>query len=198
MSDEPVVETTKRHADEFVARRDDLRKRNNRVVREPIGRLDKSVGKVHKGTSKKFTPTRMRNGINKYFDQCERRDVMPTIKGLTLFLKLSPGMFYTYTSYPEFREIMECARILISDWVERDIYNTPGQASGKIAYAKNLLQWSEKIETKTEHQEKGVMSVENAQHLIASLAPQLAEVLKNQHTVQQIADTTDAELVEDK
>jgi hypothetical protein len=193
--------TTEVPLDEYIERRKVLVENQNRVVRTPIGRLSKNLGKVHKGKAKKYTPKRMINAINKFFQQCEDRDVLPTIKALTLFLNLSPGMFYTYKQYPDFEEIMDAAYIMISDWIERDIYNTPGQAASKISYAKNLLGWADKLETKNETEIKTVMSTDSALHLIQSLAPQLLEQLDDKRTVDAMGgtdDSVDAEIVEDK
>jgi len=172
---------------------------SNRVVRTPIGRLDVEMGRK-KPRIKKYTPKKMLNAINRYLTRCEDRDELPTIKALTLYLKLSPSMFYTYRTYPEYQEIMESAYVLISDWVERDIYNTSGPAAGKIKYAMNILGWAEKIDQKTEIEHKTVMGVEQARVLIEAMAPQLLEMLGNDRIVAQIGteSVTDAEIIEPK
>ena len=184
--------------DAFLDRRRELRERGNSVVRVPIGRLDKEIGKVHKGKSKRYTVKKMLNAINRYFEQCETRDVIPTIKGLTMFLKLSPGMFYTYKEYPEFSDLMEAAWIMISDWIERDIYNTPGQASGKIKFAMNVLGWADKLETTNETKPKTVMNTASAAILIQELAPDLLELLDSARAVDSMGGVEDAEFIEEK
>lgn len=67
--------------------------KNNELVRQPIARMDGSVlpGKKKKATcgrKKKYTPTKMKNAINGYFDWCEENDRIPSIKGLMIHLKM--------------------------------------------------------------------------------------------------------------
>jgi hypothetical protein len=150
----------------------------NFLVKTPIQRLDSKCGAKTNGRPRKYTPTRMRNGINKYFQWCEENDRVPSIKGMMLFLKMYKDQFYTYLDYPEFRNIMETARQVILEWCENDIYRTPGPAAGKIAYMKNVHDWSEKIDQTQTMTVTRVLSVEEAQAKIASLAPLLLEQMK--------------------
>lgn len=172
--------------------------RGNERVKRPIGRIDRDIipTKASGGKPRKFTPLRMVNGINRYFKRCEKNDDVPSIKGMMLFLKLYPKTFYKYLEREEFQEIMEWSRMMIKNWAEIDVYNTPGQAAGKIAYMKNIHDWTDRLQTKNETEVKQVMSVAQAQATIEGLAPLLLEVLKSQQTVNQIGKCEDAEIVE--
>ena len=160
--------------------------KKNYVVRTEIQRLSKKTS--HSGRKKKFTRTTMRNGINRYFQWCEEKDRVPSIKGLMLQLKMSRDQFYTYAEYPEFTEMMDATRQIILEWCENDIYRTPGPAAGKIAYMKNVHDWTEKIDQTQSITTRKVLSVEDARGKIASLAPLLLEVLQGQ-TLAQIGHT---------
>lgn len=151
-----------------------------------ISRLDKSITKKPRGGKKRYTPTVMRNRINQYFQWCEETRRVPSIKGLTLHLKMVRDQFYQYLTYPEFSNMMEQARLCISEWVENDIYHTPGQAAGKIAYAKNIQGWTDRLETNNTTEVKHI-SVDEARARIEMLAPQLLELLRSEMVVNQIA-----------
>ena len=130
----------------------------------------------------------MRNGINKYFAWCEENDRVPSIKGMMIHLKMYRDQFYQYSEYPEFKQIMESAKQVIIEWCENDIYRTPGPAAGKIAYMKNVHDWSEKIDQNMNQTVTKVMSLEDAKARIAALAPLLLEQLKGT-TLAQIGNT---------
>ena len=168
--------------------------RKNYVVRTTIQRLDSSCGSLRTGRPKKYTPTRMRNGINKYFQWCEDNDRVPSIKGLMIYLKMYKDQFYQYLEYPEFTQIMESARQVMLEWCENDIYRTPGPAAGKIAYMKNVHDWTEKIDQTQNITTKRVLSIDDAKARIASLAPILLEVLQGT-TLAQIGHTAQVESV---
>lgn len=177
----------------YDARREELS--SNRVVQRPIPRIDSSVVKRKTGRKKKYTPTRIKNEINKYFKFCEDKDEVPSIKGMMIHLKMYYETFYTYLRYPEFKDIMEHARMIISNWAENDVYQTRGMAAGKIAYMKNIHGWSEKLESNniTEHR---VVSVEEAKMKLEQLAPKLLELMQETNVSEQIV-TVEAEKVDD-
>lgn len=164
---------------------------SNRVVKKPLPRLDRDLVSK-RGRKKKFTPTTMRNKINKYFKWCEDEDEIPSIKGLTIFLKIYKDQFYKYLKYPEFTDMLEHARLIISNWAEEDVYNTKGMAAGKIAYMKNVHAWSEKIESKSEINQT-VLTVDAAKAKIEMLAPQLLELLESAKVVEQVGETAEVE-----
>jgi hypothetical protein len=149
-----------------------LLKKANQIVTRPITRLYKP------GRPRKFTPTKLRNRINDYFCDCEKRDKVPNLKGMMLYLKLNPQSAYSYAKYTEFEDIFQQARLVISEWLESDIYTTKGQgaATGKIAYMQNLQGWSNKTEVETSQRE---MTVEEARAKIEAAAPAILEMLKN-------------------
>lgn len=167
---------------------------DNTLVTRPIPRLDEGIVRDTKksttGRKKKYTPTKIKNKINDYFAYCEKEDDLPSIKGLMIHLNMYKDQFYQYLKYPEFTDIMEHARLIIGNWVETDIYNTKGMAAGKIAYAKNLLDWSDKLETNN-HTTQQVITVDQARAKIESLAPKLLEVLKSNTTLLQLAHRDD-------
>lgn len=162
---------------------------NNQTVKRAIPRLDKDIVKDIKksagGRKRKYTPIKMRNQINSYFENCEATDEVPSIKGLMIHLKMYKDTFYTYLDYPEFRDMLEHTRLIISNWIDSDIYHTKGLAAGKIAYAKNLHGWSDKIES-TNNTTQTIISVDQAKAKIEMLAPKLLELLKNNTVLSQI------------
>jgi hypothetical protein len=161
--------------------------KHNEVVNTPIARMDKSILKAYKakqGRKRKFTPTKMKNAINGYFDYCETEDRVPSIKGLMIHLNMYRDQFYQYLAYPEFKDIMEHARIIISEWCENDVYKTKGQASAKIAYMKNIHNWTERIETDQVITE--VLTPDSAKAKIEMLAPKLLEILKTSNLLNQL------------
>lgn len=177
----------------------DAQLKKNYVVKTEIARLD--TGKTRRtGKPKRHTVKTMTNAINKYFNWCMAKDRVPSINGMMIHMKMRRDQFYEYVNYPEFMGTMEQARMIISEWVANDIYRTPGQCAGKIAYAKNLLGWADKIDTTntSEVTTKVVLSVEDARAKIASLAhlidPKLLEAVAGKYVVNQIAHS-EAELV---
>lgn len=143
-----------------------------------IGRLQKT------GRKRTFTPTRMRNEINKYLSWCEENMRVPSIKGLMIHLKMHKSQFYTYCEYPEFTDLMEQARLVISEWCENDVYHTHGAASGKIAYMKNIHGWTEKIEQETTR----ILTVDEAKAKLEMLLPKIMEKIKQQSIEQKLPE----------
>jgi hypothetical protein len=172
----------------------------NFTVTRTIPRLDKDIIKdlsprLKSGRKKRYSPTKMKNEINKYFGWCEEKDEIPSIKGMMIYLKMYKDQFYAYKEYPEFSEMMEHARLIISNWVESDIYRTKGLAAGKIAYAKNLHGWADKID-QTSTVTQRITNVDEARAKIEMLAPKLLELLKDNALINQLAipETIEAEI----
>jgi hypothetical protein len=167
---------------------------NNKTVKKAIPRLDSGITKEIKkglgGRKKRYTPTKMKNEINKYFEYCETEDCIPSIKGMMIHLKMYRDQFYTYCTYPEFRDMMEQARLHIANWIEEDIYTTPGMAAGKIKYAQNVLDWADKSET-VNTTTQTVITVDQARAKIEMLAPKLLELLKSNTVVNQLTERPD-------
>lgn len=173
-------------------------KEQNLVMTAPIARLDSGVLKTPKLTrGKKFSPQRLRNQINKYFEHCEATDTLPSMKGMVIFLKFSHVSFYNYMKHPDYSDILETARMHIVEWAERDVWASKGMAAGKIAYMKNVHGWAEKIDQSSTVM-KVEMSAEQARAKIEALAPRLLEVLRNNHTLNQLAVADDAIFIEEK
>jgi hypothetical protein len=170
----------------------------NRVVKAPIGRVEKLQSKGQ-GRPRKYSPTQVLRRTNNYFKWCEKNDRVPSIKGLMMHLKLDRMMWYRYMDEPDFMPIMEGARMVMEEWVANDIYQTPGQAAGKIAYAKNLHGWAEKVDTTSVNENRNitVLSVEDAKTKIASLAhlidPALLEALSGNYVKKQLVHTVEVE-----
>lgn len=164
-------------------------KEQNQAVTSPIGRVGNETLKAtslrNKGR-RKFTPAKLRNAINRYFDWCEETDNIPSIKGLVLNLNVTRDFFYRNLRDEKYSEILEQARLIIAEWAERDVYNTKGTAAGKIAYMKNVHAWAEKLESQN-YTEQRVITVEEARAKIQMLAPKLLEVLRNSNVMNQIA-----------
>lgn len=163
----------------------------NEIVKRPLARLDDDIiprkTKAAQGRKKKYTPTKLRNAINNYFEWVEQTDEVPSIKGLIIHLKLYKDAFYRYANeYPEFKDIIEHARMIISEWAERDVYNTKGMAAGKIQYMKNVHGWSDKLETNNTTTQVTI-TPEMARAKLEMLAPRLLELLGSQTVVNQIA-----------
>lgn len=176
-------------------------KNSNKLVTQPIARMDGSILKTGKrksgaGRKKLYTPTRLKNSINSYFDWCEENDRVPSIKGLIIHLKMYRDTFYKYKEYPEFSDIIEHARLIISEWCESDVYRTPGAAAAKIAYMKNIHDWTEKMDSNTTVTK--ITTVDEARARIEMLAPKLLEVLKNNgEVVNQLLPPAKQEVVVD-
>jgi hypothetical protein len=151
--------------------------KKNFVIKTPMGRVTK---KRATGRSPVKTPRQMLNGMNSYFTWCEKNDRVPSIKGMMLHMKMAREYFYRYSQYDDYKELMEQARLVMEEWVENDIYRTPGQAAGKIAYAKNIHGWAERLESNITQQT--TISVEDATAKIASLVH-----LINPELLQQVA-----------
>lgn len=171
--------------------------KGNFIVKTQMARIQKP--KVKHGRSKAKTPRQMLNGINSYFGWCEENDRVPSIKGMMLHIKMMRDTFYRYMQDPEYVDIMEQAKLVITEWVENDIYATPGQAAGKIAYAKNIHGWADKIDTTSvnENRNTTILTVEDAKAKIASLAhlinPELLEAVAGRYVQAQIGH---AEVIE--
>lgn len=176
---------------DFTQRKKDLE--NNHVVKRPIERLDKAAIRKNGGRPRKMTPRRMLAGINKYFDWCEEHDEVPSIKGMMIHMKMFKDQFYSYLKYPEFTDMLEQARMIISNWAEMDVYNTKGMAAGKIAYMKNVHGWADKLE-QTSMVTKVQLTPDEARKRIEALAPKLLEVLRTSEVSKQIIH--EAEIVE--
>ena len=161
-----------------------LQLEGNKIVTRPLARLDDDViprkSKSAQGRKRKYTPTTLKNKINKYFEWVEQNDEVPSIKGLMIFCKMYKDAFYKYIKEPEFVDILEHAKMIIAEWAETDVYTTKGIAAGKIAYMKNKLETNNVTEQR-------IISVEEATAKINMLAPKLLELLKNQNVVNQIA-----------
>ena len=175
--------------------------KKNSVVRTAIGRVERPQSKG-KGRNTTYNPRTLTNRINHYLTWCEKNDRVPSIMGLTIHLKTSRQTFYRYMDDPDLSPILDSFKMTIHEWVGNDIYRTPGQAAGKIAYAKNNLGWAEKIDQTSvnENRNTTVLSVEDARAKIASLAhlidPKLLETLSGKYVQAQIGHV-DAEILSD-
>jgi len=197
MSDKGLA-AAKANIQAYNARRQKL-KEQNQAVTSPIGRVGNETLKAtslrNKGR-RKFTPAKLRNAINRYFDWCEETDNIPSIKGMVLHLGVERDYFYRNLRTEQYAEILEQARLVIAEWCERDVFNTKGLATGKIAYMKNVHSWAEKHESQN-YTEQRVITVEEARAKIQMLAPKLLEVLRNSNVMNQIA-MRDAEVAGDE
>lgn len=122
-----------------------------------------------------ISPTKLKNGINKYFKKCEETERVPSVKGLMLHFKMPQTYFYRFLEYPELADIMSQAKLIIEEWCENDIYTTTGSVAGKLAYMKNVHNWTDKVETKTEIKQE--ITIDEAKARIEMLAPKLLEIL---------------------
>ena len=123
------------------------------------------------------------------------------MKGLMLHLKMNKTTFDRYSENEMFMELIEQARVVMQEWLENDIYRTPGQAAGKIAYMKNIHNWADKIDTTSinENRNTTILSVEDATAKIASLAhlinPELLEAVAGRYVNKQLVHV-EAEVTE--
>jgi hypothetical protein len=194
-ADAPFEESTEEHKETL---------RRNYVIKTPIARIERQQSKGKDRGVKKFTERQLLNRVNNYLKWCEGNDRVPSIMGLMLHLKTTRYVFYNYLDDPELGPILESFKAVIAEWVGNDIYRTPGQAAGKIAYAKNIHGWAEKIDQTSvnENRNTTVLSVEDARAKIASLAhlidPKLLETLSGGYIRNQIGHDTisvDAEVI---
>lgn len=160
----------------------------NKSVTRPIPRLDDDIIPTKKnmsGRKRKYSPVKLKNEINKYFDWCEEHDDIPSIKGLMVHIKMYKDQFYKYIKVPEYSDILEHTRMIIANWAETDVYTTKGIAAGKIAYMKNIHGWADKLDTNNVTEQR-VVSVDEARSKIEMLAPMLLDLLKSHNVVNQI------------
>lgn len=172
---------------DYKLRKQQLEEGNSSVVR-PIPRIDRDIIPTRKnrgGRKYKYTPTKLKNEINKYFQWCEDNDEIPSISGLMVFCKLYKDSFYKYIKVPEYSDLLEHTRLIITNWVATDIYNTKGMCAGKSLYAKNVIGWADKVDSFNQNETR-VITVEEARAKLEMLAPKLLEVLKSSNLVNQI------------
>lgn len=181
---------------DFATKKKELEK-NNTSVRRPIERLNRDIVPSRTGRKRKYTPTRLMNNINKYFEWCENNDELPTISGMMIHLKLYRDRFYSYAEDPRYRNIMEQARLVIKNWAEVDVYNTKGMAAGKIAFMKNTHGWADKLDQSSTNLNVE-MTPEDARRKIESLAPRLLEALQSSEVVKQLVQVEEAEVVKEE
>jgi hypothetical protein len=161
---------------------------SNHFVKKQIPKIDKMFVTSTKGKGgmpRSYTPTKMKNSVNRYFEHCEKEDEVPSISGLMIHLKMYSNQFYAYSKYPEFVDLIEHTRLIIANWCENDVYKTKGLATGKIAYMKNVHNWTEKISSENTNI-TATISVDQARAKIEMLAPKLLELLKNTTVMEQI------------
>lgn len=174
----------------------------NKSVTRPIPRLDDDIIPTKKnmsGRKRKYSPVKLKNEINKYFDWCEEHDEIPSIKGLMVHIKMYKDQFYKYIKVPEYSDILEHTRMIIANWAETDVYTTKGMAAGKIAYMKNIHGWADKLDTNNVTEQR-IVSVDEARSKIEMLAPMLLDLLKSHNVVNQIghSPTTTIDAIEVK
>ena len=141
----------------------------NKVVTTPIAKLLGAMDEYSPDAmyNELLAPLRLKNNFNNYFNWCETNDRIPSVKGLLLYCRMSRHHYKRYMESQEHRDIMESAHIAIAEWVERDIYASTGNTTGKVQYAKSILDWTEKTETK--QTTNVTITVEEAKAKIESL-----------------------------
>lgn len=159
--------------------------KTNRFVKKAIPKLPCDINKQNsgKGRKKRYTPQKMRKMINEYFTMCETEDDIPSIKGMMIHMQMYKDQFYKYLEYPDFTNMLEHARLIISEWCEKDVYKSQGLCAGKIQYMKNVHDWVEKTESVVTQR---VTSIEEARAKIEMLAPKLMEMLRNPNVTNQL------------
>lgn len=168
----------------------------NRFIKTPIARIE---APRKGGRTPKFTPTKLRNNINKYFEWCETNDRIPSLTGLAIHLKVTRECMYSWLRSEKFSELIEQARLRIQNWCEEDVYKTHGtMVPGKALYMKNVHNWSEKQTTDITQETtvKKVLTVEEAKQKLTSIAPLLLEQLKGQLLSQLALPKGDAVIIE--
>jgi hypothetical protein len=165
--------------------------KKNKVITTRIGRVPPKE-KIKKGRAFAITPRKLLYGVNSYFQWCEENDRVPSFNGMALHCKISRETLYRYMQNKDYERVLSNARLAMDEWVGNDIYATPGQAAGKIAYAKNIHGWAEKIDQNTTNETtvRTILSVEDAKAKIASLAhlisPELLEAMAGKYVLNQI------------
>jgi hypothetical protein len=186
---------------EYKKRKLDLE--GNTVVRQPLPRLDVDIiprkSKSAQGRKFKYTPTTLRNNINKYLNWVEETDQVPSIKGMMIYLKMYKDAFYKYIQHEQFKDILEHTRLIIAEWAESEMWNTSnaGLASARKTYGNQVLGWTDKSEVVSTVNH--IMTKEQATAKIEMLAPKLLELMKNNNLVNQLVlpeKVVEAELVE--
>lgn len=87
----------------------------------------------------------LENKINEYFESTEEEEI--TITGLCLYLKINKDTFYEYAKKPEFRDIINMARLMVEHSYELSLRKNG--RTGDIFALKNFG-WKDKQETQQE------------------------------------------------
>jgi hypothetical protein len=122
------------------------------------------------GRKRKYTPLRMKNRIIDYFATVRAKNKPPTKSGLMVHLKMHRDQFYAYSSYPEFKSIMEQTAQMMENWYEESLILNKYNNSGIQFALKNRFGWTD---TQTVRVEDGVNAEDMLIRKIEALAPQL-------------------------
>ena len=144
------------------------------------------VGRKHK-----YTPRKLQNRIIDYFATIQAKGKPPTISGLMNHLHMHRDQFYTYSTYPEYKDIMEKTRNMMENWYEESLIIGKGNPQGIQFALKNRFGWTDTQIVR--HEESGE---ENLVRKIEALAPELVQFFvtnKIEHTPVIEAEVTDVE-----
>jgi hypothetical protein len=138
------------------------------MAEEKMALRDEFKG-VGAGRKRKYTPNRMKNRIIDYFAKIIAMNRPPSKSGLMAHLKMHRDQFYTYASYPEFKDIMEQTSLMIENWYEEALILNKYSGSGIQFALKNRFGWADTQVLRVEN----LNDEQSLIRKIESLAPEL-------------------------
>jgi hypothetical protein len=127
-----------------------------------------------RGKPPKYTPRKMGQKVDKYFNKCDSTGKPPTITGLMLYLGLGREQFYYNLSHPYFGPIMLYARDRIENWLEEQLVTIKHNPTGIIFALKNRHGWKDVQTTEINYNN---LTERELMAKLEALAPDLVQAL---------------------
>ena len=96
------------------------------------------------GRPKKYTEAEiMRQKINKYFNECDKKNEPYTVTGLCLALNICRDTLSEYAKNQEFSDTIKKAKLKVENYLEKHLI-TDSSTTGIIFNLKNNFGWTDK------------------------------------------------------
>lgn len=106
----------------------------------------RGVYKMPRGRPKAYTEVEvMQQKIDKYFNDCDRKNEPYTVTGLCLALDITRETLSEYSKKDEFSDTIKKAKLKVENYLEKSLVTT-GPATGIIFNLKNNFGWKDKQE----------------------------------------------------
>ena len=91
------------------------------------------------------SPKKMWEEVEEYFQECKEREEVATITGMvySLGFKDRNSLDYYYKEKPEFRDVINAAKLRVQAGYERALVNHKGNVTGLIFTLKNNFGWKD-------------------------------------------------------